>query len=222
MRVTYATDDSVKYIGHLDMARAWERAMRRARFPLAYSQGFNPQPRIQFAAALPVGFTGQAEVVDIFLDEDLSPEGFLAGLAEVLPLGIRAVGAEPVGRSLPSLQSQIRGATYRVEVETEEADAQFETHLQAFLAQQEVWYERSRGGKKKPKRYDLRALVKAISYTGRAAFGQSFEVTMLVQPGAAGRPDDLLVVLGYGETPRRIARLKLAFLDGLGEGPTKN
>ena len=45
MHVTFATDDTVKYVGHLDMARAWERAIRRARLPLAYSQGFNPQAR---------------------------------------------------------------------------------------------------------------------------------------------------------------------------------
>jgi radical SAM-linked protein len=46
MRVTFATADTVKYVGHLDMHRAWERAIRRAGLPLAYSQGFNPQARL--------------------------------------------------------------------------------------------------------------------------------------------------------------------------------
>lgn len=214
MRVTYATDDSVKYVGHLDMARSWERALRRARFPLAYTQGFNPQPRIQFAAALPVGFTGQAEVVDVFLDETLTPQVFLAGLSAALPPGIRAIAAEAVSRELPSLQSQIRGASYSVSVETDEADPVFEERMAAFLAQSQVWHERSRGKKKRPKRYDLRALVQALGYAGRDSYGQAFEVEMLVQPGAAGRPDDLLDVLGFGHTPRRIVRLGLAFADG--------
>ena len=80
MRVTFATDDTVKYVGHLDMARAWERAIRRARLPLAYSQGFNPQARMHFAAALPVGFTGQAELIDVFLDAEVEPAGFLAAI----------------------------------------------------------------------------------------------------------------------------------------------
>ncbi len=69
MRVWFATDDTVKYVGHLDMHRTWERAIRRAGLPLAYTQGFNPQPRLQFAAALPVGFTGRGEVADVFLNE---------------------------------------------------------------------------------------------------------------------------------------------------------
>src|SRR5512137_863511 len=101
MRVTFATDDTVKYVGHLDMARAWERAVRRAHLPLAYSQGFNPQARMHFAAALPVGFTGQAELIDVFLDADVEPADFLARLAPALPGGIRLTGAELVARELP-------------------------------------------------------------------------------------------------------------------------
>ena len=125
MRVTFATADTVKYVGHLDMHRAWERAIRRARLPLAYTQGFNPQARLQFAAALPVGFTGQGEVADVFLNEALEPAEFLSRLTAALPPGIRPLRAEPVAREVPSLQSQVCGAHYWVEVETDEADATF-------------------------------------------------------------------------------------------------
>ncbi|MEJ5198307.1 MAG: TIGR03936 family radical SAM-associated protein, partial [Anaerolineae bacterium] len=117
MRVTFATDDSVKYVGHLDMARAWERALRRARLPLAYSQGFNPQARLHFAAALPVGFTSEAELVDVFLNEELDPADFLARLGPALPAGIRPIAAQPVPRAWPALQAVVCGARYRVEVE---------------------------------------------------------------------------------------------------------
>ena len=101
MRVTFSTADTVKYVGHLDMHRAWERAIRRARLPLAYTQGFNPQARLQFAAALPVGFTGQGEVADVFLNEALDPAEFLSRLAAALPPGIRPLRAEPVARESP-------------------------------------------------------------------------------------------------------------------------
>ena len=114
------------------MHRAWERAIRRARLPLAYTQGFNPQARLQFAAALPVGFTGQAEVADVFLNEALDPAEFLGRLAAALPPGIRPLRAEPVAREVPSLQSQVCGASYRVEVETDEPDAAFAARLAAF------------------------------------------------------------------------------------------
>ena len=95
MRVTFATADTVKYVGHLDMHRAWERAIRRAGLPLAYTQGFNPQARLQSAAALPVGFTGQGEVADVFLNEALEPAEFLSRLTAALPPGIRPLRAEP-------------------------------------------------------------------------------------------------------------------------------
>ena len=212
MRVTFATDDTVKYVGHLDMHRAWERAIRRARLPLAYTQGFNPQPRLQFAAALPVGFTGAAEVADIFLNEALAPADFLARLTAALPPGIRPYHAEPIPREAPSLQSQVCGATYRVEVEADEAGGRpdaFAARLDAFLARSEAWRARRKG--KELGRYDLRPLVQALTYLGPCDLGHAFEVVMQAEPGATGRPDELLAELGLETAARRIVRLALVF-----------
>jgi len=209
MRVTFATDDTVKYVGHLDMHRAWERAIRRARLPLAYSQGFNPQARLQFAAALPVGFTGQAEMADVYLNAALEPVEFLARLTAALPPGIRPLAAEPVARETPSLQSQVCGARYRVEVETDEPEGAFVARLDGFLARSEAWRERRKG--KDVSRYDLRPLVRELCYAGPCDFGQSLAVTMRAEPGATGRPDELLAELGFEAAPRRIMRLELLF-----------
>lgn len=212
MRVTFATDDAVKYVGHLDMARAWERALRRARLPLAYSQGFNPQPRLHFAAALPVGFTGQAELVDVFLDAELTPADFLAQLAPALPAGIQLRHAEPVPRERPALQAAVCAARYRVEVETDEPDATFVGRLASFMARPAVWRQRRRG--KEVVRYDLRPLIKSLTYTGPCELGQSFETEVRVEAGATGRPDELLAELGYEAALRRITRVALELADG--------
>jgi radical SAM-linked protein len=214
MRVTYATDESVKYIGHLDLARAWERAIRRARLPLSYSQGFNPQPRIQFAAALPVGFTGSSELVDVYLDQDIDPEAFLARLGQALPQGIHPTAAAPVPRGIPSLQSQVRAAVYYAEVTTDEPGAAFSARLDAFLARSSAWRERRKG--EKLVRYDLRALVVSLSYHGPCELGQSFRTRMRSEPGATGRPDELLAELGYDKAVRRIRREGLIFADSGG------
>ncbi len=207
MRVTFTTDDTVKYVGHLDMARAWERAIRRARLPLAYSQGFNPQPRLHFAAALPVGFTGRAELIDVFLDAEVAPATFLARLAPALPAGIRPTGAAPAPRELPALQAAVRGARYRVEVETAEEGDAFAARLAAFMARTDAWRERRRG--REVVRYDLRPLVTSLRCTGPCDLGQSFETTMAAEPGATGRPDELLAELGYERALRRVERLEL-------------
>lgn len=210
MRVTFATDDTVKYVGHLDMHRAWERAIRRARLPLAYTQGFNPQPRLQFAAALPVGFTGEAELADVFLNEALEPAEFLARLTAALPPGIRPYHAEPVPREAPSLQSQVCGATYRVEVEADEPAEAFAARLAAFLARPDAWRARRKG--KEMGSYDLRPLVQSLTYAGSCELGHAFEVVMRAEPGATGRPDELLAELGLESAARRIVRVALAFM----------
>jgi radical SAM-linked protein len=212
MRVTFATDDTVKYVGHLDMARAWERAIRRARLPLAYTQGFNPQARLHFAAALPVGFTGQAELIDVFLDATLEPADLLARLAPALPAGIRLIAATPVPREWPSLQAAVCAARCQVEVETAEADAAFAERLTAFMARPEAWRERRRG--KEVARYDLRPLVQSLTYTGPCELGQSFETVTRAEASATGRPDELLAELGYEMALRRITRVALELADG--------
>ncbi|MFQ5886684.1 MAG: TIGR03936 family radical SAM-associated protein, partial [Anaerolineae bacterium] len=56
IRITFSKGEEIQYISHLDMMRLWKRTLRRANLPLAYSKGFNPQPKISIAAPLPVGF----------------------------------------------------------------------------------------------------------------------------------------------------------------------
>jgi hypothetical protein len=70
-RITFTKQGALRYTGHLDLHRLWERAMRRASLPIAYSQGFHPQPKISLAAALPLGFASRGEVLDVRLNEDI-------------------------------------------------------------------------------------------------------------------------------------------------------
>ena len=70
LRIVFSKSDTLRYTGHLDLHRIWERTCRRAGIPLSYSQGFHPQPRISLAAALPLGFMGQAELMDLWLDQE--------------------------------------------------------------------------------------------------------------------------------------------------------
>jgi hypothetical protein len=121
------------------------------------------------------------------------------------------VRAAPVPRELPSLQSQVNGAHYRVEVETDDSEQAFTERLAEFLAQPGAWRERRKG--KEVSRYDLRPLIQDLVYTGPTPHGHSFKVSMRAEPGATGRPDELLAELGYEAAPRRIIRTALAFLD---------
>ena len=72
LRIRFTREEEIKYISHLDLMRLWQRALNRAGIAIAYSEGFNPHPRLVIALPLPVGCTGAREVIDVFLDEPLN------------------------------------------------------------------------------------------------------------------------------------------------------
>jgi len=68
LRITFSKEGWLIYSSHLDLMRVWERALRRAGAPLAYSGGFNPRPKLQIARALPLGHVGEGELIDVWLE----------------------------------------------------------------------------------------------------------------------------------------------------------
>src|SRR5690606_23094332 len=100
LRVTFAKEGPLRFVAHLDMMRTWERAIRRARLPLAYTQGFSPHARIALAAPLPVGVVGRRELLDLWLGEPLPTEEVAERLAAAMPPGLRIVAIEVVGDAL--------------------------------------------------------------------------------------------------------------------------
>ncbi len=104
--------EELRFISHLDIQRLVQRAMRRADLPLSYSQGFNPHPILSFASALSVGYTSDAEWMDVRLSEDVAPEEFAARLNTALPDGLYLRNAKVVEETLPSLTALIQRARY--------------------------------------------------------------------------------------------------------------
>jgi hypothetical protein len=105
----FSKGEPVRFVGHLDLMRVIERAMRRAGFPVAYSQGFNPRPRMSLASALTLGATSEWELCQLDLAEDLDParlEAAVAALRAQLPAGveIQDVWAIPLEKKNPYIQ----------------------------------------------------------------------------------------------------------------------
>src|SRR5579862_3363209 len=88
LRVRFTKGEEVRYISHLDLMRTWERILRRAGIKLAHSQGFNPRPRLVFAAPLSVGVTSDAEIVDVVVEDDGSAAEFVRRLEPALAPGM--------------------------------------------------------------------------------------------------------------------------------------
>ena len=209
LRITFAKGPQIKYISHLDLRLAWERALRRAGVPLAYSQGFNPQARLQLASGLPLGYTGSAEVMDAILEEPMPPEEFLARVRPVLPQGLTVSAVEEVALKSPSLQSALRQAEYRVTVETSLSAGELEERIARLLAADRVEQQRLRKGRVET--FDLRPLLDDVRL--EAVHGGKAVLWMRLSAGQQGhlRPDAVLVALGLADAPAQIERTKLLF-----------
>lgn len=103
VRIRYTKRGRLRFTSHRDIARAFERALRRAQVPMAYSAGFSPHPKISWVGAAPTGVASEAEYVELGLAERRDLEQLRASLDDSLPLGIdiEEVVDAPVGTSLP-------------------------------------------------------------------------------------------------------------------------
>lgn len=210
LRITFSQQGALRYVGHLDMVRTWERALRRAGVPLAYSAGFNPSARLFFASGLPLGTTGRAEIVDVVLSEPMPLAVFQAALTAQMPTGLRVLHIEEAPLKSPALQAVLQASLWQVDVETSLSPAEITARLSALLAQNETPAIRQRKGR--PTAYDLRPLVLDLRYVGEPEAGwQRIEMTLRSAPDATGRADAVLAVLALGEGRVRIERMRLIF-----------
>lgn len=207
LRLKFSRGEELKFLSHLDLMRLWERALRRAKLPLAYSEGFTPHPQIALAAPLAVGVTSQAELIDVFLSRWIPPHSLIAQVKGQLPRGIDLLEVWAVGLNVPSLQSQVRFVEYKVEVDTEKGGQEVESALQSLLSASEIpWHHfRDTGARY----YDLRALVDDLwliaCYDSLCVLGMRLRCDVK----GTGRPEQVTKALGFSQPPKSIHRTGL-------------
>lgn len=205
LRVTFSRGDEMKYITHLDQVRAWERALRRAGVPLAYSEGFTPHAQIALASPLPVGTTSDAELMDVYLTERMPPREFIERVAAQLPPAMRIAAAEEMGMGLPALQAQVRAAAWEVDVVPPDG-CDVEGAVAAFLAAERVPWEHRR--EDEVRAYDIRALVKSMDVERRDYGIARLRMLLRSDSGGSGRPEQVAAALGL-PAPVRIHRTRI-------------
>lgn len=162
LRIAYAKMEESKYIAHLDLARVFERAMRRAGISLAYSEGFNPHPKMSFGSALAVGVEGEREYLDVELDQDMDLKEILGRLQEQLPAGIRLLEGREIAPGARALMAVLNSASYRLRVPLAlpVQPERVREAIVSWLAREHVMY--AKYGKKGPVEKDIRPWVKDL------------------------------------------------------------
>ena len=189
LRIRYAKRGRLRFTSHRDFSRAFERAVFRARVPMAYSSGFHPHPRISYAGAAPTGSASEAEYLEIGLAEVVDPAVVHARLDEALPPGLDVLEVvESAGGSLADL---LHASVWRIALA--EDPETVGAAVASFLATGSVLVERMT--KKGLREFDCRAAVVRATVAPAEPVGSVVDV-VLRHTVPSVRPDDVLTGLG--------------------------
>lgn len=187
-RIKFSKTGPIRFIGHLDMQRNFERVIRRAKLPLAYSKGFHPRPKIQFAQPLPLGFSSESELADIWFEESLSTSKLIDAFAVAAPSGLRLLEATLVAQHGPALPALVCATDYQVAVNNPNL-SDVQQKVASLLQQDPILRERRK------KQYDLRPLIESLSAEQDASGKVILRARLTAKEGATGRPEEVLAAL---------------------------
>lgn len=211
IRLEYAKTGKVRFSSHRDMARCWERALRRADLPVASTEGFSPRPKLHFGLALSTGHESLAEYIDIDLREpeaatvDLDALGRL--LTPLLPPGVVVTDVAVIDRSEPSLQEAVTSCTWSIEVPGVTPE-ELADDVRRLLSRPSIPVVRERKGKEvaddlRPGILDLRVVGAAPS--DAPVPGALLEAELATQPRSV-RPAELLAAFDPPRSEGRVRR----------------
>lgn len=194
IRLTYAKGPSLRFTGHLDMQRLWERLLRRSGLPIRYSQGFNPRAKLNLASALPLGVISEAERLDFWMNEPVPTETVRQRLAENAPPGLEIQNVETVSLREKALQEQMSASEYRISFYDLQPEGTLAEKVTALLAAEQLPRVRRK------KSYDLRPLILDLQVVRSDTGETGLWLRLNAEPGATGRPDEVLEELGFANT----------------------
>jgi radical SAM-linked protein len=222
IRFVFQKTGVLRFLSHLEVVKAFSRALRRAGIPVAYSQGYNPQPKLAFALALPVGVEGWQELADIELRVAVTPGDLVARVNRHLAAELRLLRAWEVPITAPSLTSMVRETLYEVSLSLNGSAPEIRATLASrSLCQQ--WLNRptipvSVQRKEKMVDVDVRPHIKELLALEEGEGTLRFRLRLVTGQGASVRPQAILASLlkdtlngqsGGWETKLRVARTAL-------------
>ncbi len=184
VRIKWGKSDRYRYMSHLDNIRMIERALRRAKIPVAYSQGFSPSMKLSFGPPLPLGFTSEAECVDITLDTNLT-QSMIDTLKASMLAGTTIYEARSIMKQKKSLTARLNRAVYTLNITDEELDNEIPERIESIINNKELIIERV--GKERTLMLDIRSAIYDLSYSNH-----HLSMTLGLGQGGYARPGEVL------------------------------
>lgn len=209
IRLRFEKRDRLRFISHHDLLQTFERAIRRAGFEVAYTQGFNPRPKLTFALALPLGVESYDEILDIELPRAVDAGRFLEGIASVLPPGLNPLACEALtGKS----SLQVESCDYAVELEPEQIDV-VSNGLERFAAASDPVITRERKGR--VREIQIKQLLDGVRLDR-----QRLVFTVCYPPEGGLKPGEFLTWLGLDAEAVKIIKTKTKLKNSPPSTPT--
>jgi len=184
-----------RLLGHLEFMTAWHRALRRARLPVSLSQGFHPQPRVNFSAALPTGEESTGEYMDVILSDRVDVQEADRRLRATAPSGFLVLGAVEVPLRVDGLMGQVDGALYTLHVDQDVSDRVWSLVSATSLPM-------TRKSKAGPITVDVRPMIRALS----VGEGGAVDLEVVSVDGRPGKARDVVALLGLDADRVRVVK----------------
>lgn len=196
LRLEITKGEAIRYVSHLDYARTLERTIRRAKLPMAYSEGFNPHMKVSYASALGVGIASRSEYMDMELTEEITTEEFSRRLSAQLPAGIELNKVKYVTQQAPSLMAIVNLATYEVKLPFSGDTSAMDKSLHVFNEAEGYQYiKESPKGKKEINIKPFLAEPISVTYVNQQAI---LELVIRITPQGSVKPAEVLDALANG------------------------
>lgn len=221
IRVKFIRGEEVKYISHLDLMKAFERALRRSQIPVAYSQGFSPHPNMVFGLPLSVGVTSEAEYADFELAEPLEPAEFVERLNLQLPSGLKIIGARK-RKVKENIMASVAMASYDVSVSLRGNTGMggLQTRIDEFMQKPSITVKKE--GKRGMRDVDIRPMIHKLDV--RPGDESSFQdgghknilcISMLLSAGSVANLKPELLISALNEVTGLDTRVERIHRTGL-------
>ncbi len=213
IRVKYKKEDEMIFISHLDLQRLLQRAFRRAKINLSYSEGFNPHPKMSYGNALALGVESQGEYVDIEIEDDIEVKEFLERINEQLPEGIKFIKGQEIDPKTPSLSSVIVYGEYifNIDLESPLSKEFVKSRVLNFIKSKEIIVTK-KNKKGKTVEVDIRPLIKNFDLISLDESKITFESTIATGSKANLNINilipQILDMLGLDMDPREVSVLR--------------